>query len=447
MSEPQNYPSGLIRLEAGLEPSGAELQVVFVLARGDETLARLEATPDDLGMPMRWLEARGRSGGFRMPSYVLEAVKELLEEVPRDQPLWLRLSGTRGYLPLVPWERLLQPDLGRPVLRLPNLPLRPAERHTTLDMVVCFSSPAAKPVLPVTQLAEEFVLQFPDDLARRTRFHVFADAGAQPELRRVIDDFKGNFEICLYDPAQAADYEPIAGIALESPWLIWMARAMGGRGVDAIHFLCHGYLGKDQGGLALAESPLRNVDADWARFIYARELSLFLNRVGAWAVAFSSPLENRSIRGLRLLQEQLSQLCAGPILLHDLRVPRGAEGLRAAERFLFGTGAQPAPASPAISLYCHPWTATETAESDTVSKSLLAQFTLSEKLGSLLLEGDDCPAWVTSSQRRLEQAAAELVATPEDEEQAAIHEGKSEALRFISDVLARHARGTGEAPR
>jgi hypothetical protein len=312
----------------------------------------------------------------------------------------------------------------------------PETPSDSFDAVVCFSSPMSRELLP-EQLVQMFVAQIPPDLARVVRFHLFADAALQGLLNLVQERFGEEFRIHIYNPMDAPAYTRAgadrAYDVIENPWLIWMRESLRGLSADVVHFLCHGYVRRGHGALALAESPVRNVNREWAAFISAGELAAFLNDVGAWSVAFTSPPGNHSPPGLRLLQHEVAQLRPGPVLCHDMETAAQSE-LGNTYRFLYTHEPGPPVVSPGISLYCHPHRALSgLAEPDDTSSEKLRSYTLTGKVRTVKQSH-----WVTASQRILEQAAVRVSAAADTSTDEA-RKGAEDALRWVSDLIAKHA--------
>lgn len=479
MNDLRNMPRGLCRLEVGLEPAGPGIAVAFRLSIGERELARLETSTAELGLPATWLEARDRPAeDYRLPDRVVASLKEHLDPRPSDEPLWLVLGGTRGYLPLVPWERLLHPELKRPLLRLADRsPWRPSTGGP-LEIALCFGAPRSEGSPSVEETAERFMERFPRDPWRRVHLHLFADDSTLDRLGRFAKGPAQRITLEFHEIGGKNEPDDANDSPLESPWLTWMTRALAGRSIDIVHFLGHGYLARDQGSLALAEFPSRDDGRGWAPPVHAQQLGRFLDEVGAVAVAFSSPPGNPSIAGLRLLQEQLARTLFGPSLLHDLNAPGAGEGLgaaydflispgegvggglRTAGDFLFRTAAAPAPVSSAITLFHHlgAWLASgragmeffgeEEADPDfsnILKKGMLKDFALTDPVDVARQLDDLEPGWAAGCRRRLERTASLRAFEPANDEEAAIQAGKADALRFVAESLARHAGERGES--
>ena len=430
-----------------LDRSSRDLPVVFELtaANGDahvNQVALLVCPSERVGLPFR-LDDRGPDeASFSLPSDIQAALAAAVQQShPTDAPLWVKFTSPAGMLPIVPWERLLQPLVRVPVLRLPYHQLPTLRRSHNLDCVICFSSPTSADRATTDALIARFIDQVPADLLAYAKLHLFGDLNVQTQLHELKSRFGREFDIRIYEPPEGNSRPrgtlPPGATRIENPWLIWMRDAIGHRKVDVMHFLAHSFLAGEEGAMALAESPGRS-DRRWeARYVAAVELAEFLNQSGAWCVGFSSPPDNPSLAGLRLLQDQIARLRPGPCLLHDMAQPEGEGALSDAYRFLVDPDSHRPLATPAIAIYSHPLHSLASAASDDVSVEVLNRVTLLSRIGEDQIERDD-HGWLTSAQRVLEQSATRLCDTSSAEEEDSL-EGRRSALEFVADSLAKHA--------
>ncbi|QPK65362.1 hypothetical protein IVG45_10715 [Methylomonas sp. LL1] len=445
MTERLMRENQLFVLRLSLSLTAEATRIVFDLSLGGEPMGRLQATPDEFGLPMTLDEANAADRNpdcFRLPQYIAASVAAIAaHSEAKSKPLWLYIDYPSGYLPLIPWERLFQSILKIPILRLPYLDIQPVTSRASLDVVICMSLRGAPNEVAHEAIIEKLLSQIPSGLTSATTLHLFANQASQAALRQLAESFYSQYQIILYDPAKAPSYteaytQAVASLTrdVENPWLLWIANALHGRSADVVHFLCEGYLCREKGNLSLGESPLGKVDAYWASRVDAQQLSVFLNRLGAWAVAFSSPPGNTSLGGLRLLQEQLSRLRPGPVLLHDMDQDRGSKPLANCYRFLFASKPGRPPQSAAVALSCHPLQLVG-EKSESGDQSILEELTMATKLSEILRGSENTPAWIAGSQRSLEQAAAAL-----------IHRTKvSEGLRGLQETLGKTLEG-GDSP-
>jgi hypothetical protein len=234
---------------------------------------------------------------------------------------------------------------------------------------------------------------------------------------------------------------------LENPWLLWMRDAMGSTSIDVAHFVCHGYLGKEEGLLAVSESPVRNDDDEWSRFIGMRQLCTFLDQIGAWSVAFSSQPGNFSAAALRMLQNQIARFRPGPVLFHDMTIDPERAGWDEAVQYAYALEEAEAPGSPAISLCCNPNWALPGSAPDSRTEEVLKELTLAGRMPDVFEGSENTPSWLASGQRALERSVAQLLSTSKDDAEIVRSSGAADALRFASNLLVRHAAILAKEPR
>jgi hypothetical protein len=430
----------------------SESRVLFEVTVNTEPVGLLEATVSEIGLPLSLAQVRSiqrTESNYKVPDHIAAALGQVVQQ--NGRPLWLSFPQPSGYLPVVPWESLLQSRLQVPILRLCYTEVQPVVSSASLDVVVCFSFPAAKVRIQALQPAEVIGYYFdhiPENIRLYTTFHVFADAGVQ----YVLSDVRARHPDCkikIYDPGLASRYDvpeqdPSAEsstVDLESPWLLWMRDGMGSISADLVHFFCHGYLGREDGFLCFSQSPLRNDDEEYSRFVGARQIAILLDQVGAWSVAFSSQPGNYSIAGLRLLQDQISRIRPGPVLFHDMLLDRDAVSLNQAYQYAYAIEEAHAPESPAISLYCHPDWAMPVTEDE--SERLLGELTLAKRMQNVFASPGNTPSWIASGQRTLERSVAQLISTAPENDAGILQSGQAEALKFTADLLQRHAMKFG----
>lgn len=463
----------ILRLWVGVDPSvkgtsrsrNESHQVVFWQVQLPGTPADPPASirPEQLGLPRTFEDAgrfRYREPDFRLPGELATQLNEKLEQ--RDAPaapLWLELAQPTGTLSFVPWERLLQPRLNVPVIRLPFFGIPAVANPGSLDVVFCASSPVAKQPIHIEELLgriiEHAIQTLPDD----SNLHVFTDVRSFPEMADRLRSRavrQSSHRIFLYDPRQSTslfwrhrgieedpeEQPPDRSGAIHNPWLQWIQHSLGQRGIDAVHFLAHGYLAAEQGALALAESPMENRDETWARFIGSSELSAFLTRIGAWSVSFSVAPMNFSVLGLRLLTDQLARQRVGPVMLHDM-TEGDAETLGRALRFIVGAGT-PDDLRPTsmdqlpVALYCHPSLAGTVDSMEEANEFLMRHTLAGGRTGDFIRQSAPLPSWLLAAQRTLERSSAELMESRQSQPADPERIGIERALSFLSSIVDKH---------
>jgi hypothetical protein len=133
------------------------------------------------------------------------------------------------------------------------------------------------------------------------------------------------------------------------------------------------------------------------------------------------------------------------VLLHDIKQDSACSALAEAYHFLYDDMEDLPPASPALSLYCHPSRVKQLEQQpDALDQAgMLNQYTLAKGETLKILESkENTPAWVASSQRYLEQSMGEMLKGDPDSytsKPSPTRQGVEEALSFLSKVLESHA--------
>jgi hypothetical protein len=448
MAERVQAENDLVAIKVSLDSehdSSLLTTIRFDVARQAERLHRTSVHASELGLPTEFRpgEFRYREPRWRLPPSLLTELRAEVDSAlgGDNQPvLWLHLASPSGFLPLVPWERLLAPAFERPVVRVPNLTLVQPRDASEVDIAICASQPVAKRAFDAPRSVSVVAQHLLNAIPGKGTVHLFVDAATHRALSRsgiARDDATGS--IRLYDPAEAPPFHPEAGRALDggaiswNPWVHWIAHATRNTTLDAVHFIGHAYMSQDQASLAVAESPVLNRDMDSARFIGPRQIAAFLDLVGAWYVGFSSPDPAFSPMGMRLLIDDLAHRRAGPILLHDLATDPLAT--RLGETWSALVGPRWPDGASDVALYCHPRIfAPEMEPLGSYASTLLAN----PRIGGLE-DVPEQPAWVKLTRRYLEQSTARLfpeVAEPTSAGELAAAEGVRQALSFVSNVVS-----------
>ncbi|MGH8923376.1 MAG: hypothetical protein ACRDWA_01845 [Acidimicrobiia bacterium] len=389
-----------------------------------------------------WSSDRGRGPELQPPQ---GAVKQIAEWVhnrlgPRAE-LWLHLVKPYAHLGALDWEGELQPALGVPLLRLPDVFPIPEIHRSVVTVAVCASGPAVKGPPPALEALPLIARAFAS-IGREVRFHIFADEAAGTMAG--LPDLEG-VTVEVHNPVDApapADLWP----GVVNPWLRWMLAARDDA-TDVVHFVGHGYYGNEQGWLALAGAP--RGDRSSASHIGSNELASFLTSMGAAAVGFSNTPDNYSPPGLRALVDALGASRAGPVLLHSPESdPEGAQ-LQGAYGFLFGERGRRPPPNPSLLFFCQPDRLPrkvvrglepikeETPIDDLGATSSVRDYFAGQAAGQ--------PKWVAVTERFLDQHRANLLRQRTSSEDPrtetpldAYSEGVEAALREIRGIVDRH---------
>lgn len=436
MAEQIATENGLLTLRVRVQPRGreiaAQLQLVSYIGGSAHELEEWWLDSATLDLPARldaqWTPARTLpfevSGGLRDAIWRLGLASHL--------PLWLHLVKPYGFLGAFDWEAALVPELGRSMLRLPDFLERPRESPDTLNVALVCSAPVSEsPLYPPIVLRNVAAAIFAGSRRPRTTIHVFADDEYYEKLCSIFADEP---RVDVHDPQEAQRHgvsRSTSGVLgldaaeVRSPWLKWLRDSMKGRSLDAVHFVCHGYVSNQQPALALAESPLSNRDRFDARYVGVGELAAFLTQVGAWSAVFSSPPDNYSEAGLRFLADSVAQARPGPVLHHMLRPSGLAIELLEMYGFLYSPAPSQVPTHGDWFAYCQPSLVADLAM---VNYVRTRRHELGVKINAKLIESlpqvpmkrirqpaeeaepmhADAPNWVSAAQRYVEQQTLQL---------------------------------------
>ncbi|MEM1205874.1 MAG: hypothetical protein AAGN66_21770 [Acidobacteriota bacterium] len=278
---------------------------------------------------------------------------------PRGSIVYLEFGRPRGHLGLMPWERLLAP-LGRRWLRLPYLPIAVVAPPVRPVVAVVASLPMAKAAFDLPELVVQLVGLAAHAYADAGGIHVFVDRDQVGSVRRRLGEVRlpRGCRIEVHDPedtpeSKAPPRDARIARGADSPWLRWMGQGLAGAQVDAFFFLCHGYLSRGRGAVAWAQSPWRNDDAYWARFVGAEDLGEFLERFGTRATFLVSPPADFRVSGLLALADGLAQQRPESVGVIDAEDGLGGEDLSWAPNLALGRSRAPEEA-PKVTLYSSP---------------------------------------------------------------------------------------------
>ena len=253
--------------------------------------------------------------------------------------MWLEFRRPFGYLPVIPWERLVQPFLGIPLLRLPFSAVSAVVRSNPLRIALC------APLVGTAALVE-FLQEVVPALPTRTRVDVFT---TDPQVH-VVAPVGPDREVIFHVPPDTLDedLEPpgISGeqaeASLENPWLRWMVGTIAPASVDVVHLICPGRLSSNFGLLDFGAPPTGSEGDRALRLVSAGQLLTCLTELGASSVSFASL--GRGEAALRIMAHRMTGLLSGPVVVHAPAAGYAAD-LAGAFRFLFGAEPQPPPTS------------------------------------------------------------------------------------------------------
>jgi hypothetical protein len=368
--------------------------------------------------------------------------------------LWVQFGNPAGYLPQLPWERMLMPVTAAPVLRLPYHMVDPVSTHTSLDVLLTCSGVGASKLsvdpARVVECARRIVGAVPAD--RRCMVHVFADAAYYGPLAVLLGGAAGTPDgvieppdgrgIVLYPRSLRDESASTVRVANphEHPWAQWITLWLNGRAIDVQHVVADALMIRGEAYLAIAASPLADATdlSSAIRYINAADLRDFTFQVGGWATVASSTVEEVR-RTERVLLDVLARLKPGVYAVHEVDADRQlAELGHLYELFVADSPTLPH-RDATVALSIHPgriragaWALRPEA---TIASALAAAQQTTRKI---MDANPTTPDWVAASQRYLETAAsASMDATaPNSPADAAARRGTDNALRFALDTFA-----------
>lgn len=340
--------------------------VQLKLAPGDTPLSHLAAAvPDEQQaweIPFTAFQPNPEvAGPLNVPCGLADDVRYRLgaeQGTASTHPLWLKLARPYGLLGTVPWERELGGALGRPVLRLPDFPERPAERPDVLENALLVD-PAhdAAPGELVRRVALLVDAVLAGSSRSGTRMHIFTSAPWYPALQGLSNDPR----VLVYNPddGRLAAESPLlypmeTSLGLRSgTWSNWIATALAGRGIDAVHLICRAHRRDSGADILLSHSPFDPGPLVPLIALGHDELSLLLNRAGAWAITFA-PAASEQLQAVAIAADSFAHRRPGAILFHSLTEASGDSSLATACQLLFNRTPSQAPRFQEGFLYCHP---------------------------------------------------------------------------------------------
>lgn len=327
MAEKISKTYKLLTVRIRLIPKREEAVVAFDTFHGREPLEQFTISAKEIGIePELTIRAYQNSSScsFSIPEWLRQSISvSLLERrESSDEPIWLQVDQSSGYLAVVPWEGVLH--LHALVLRIPNFLSDPVFPSHSVRLALCASSPRTQESFSVSMLIDHLIrrIEYIAQLGEEFQIHIFSDH----EVFRMVETFSER-NVIVHNPEAAEVFgmgesdrkeSKSSKGRLSSPWLLWMQEVLSKeeQRIDGVHFICPGYFSGEHGSLALARSPMWNEDTSWAHFVGANELIGFLDLLGTWSVSFFSPYFDKNVWsiGLRLLTDRLAWRWPGTIV-------------------------------------------------------------------------------------------------------------------------------------
>lgn len=439
-----------VELDESAQPPGVTCRVV--INAGDERRVALavDVPLGAFGVPASTSFGRPlRDLPLVVPPEVIEAVDGWVRGGADDRAiLWLHLVKPYGVLGAVPWEDL-QPDIGIPLLRLPDVLPRQTAPTGPLSIAVCASAPQVKGGLPLAASAFA-VYEATAMLEQSAAVHFFVDEAARGELRSLLAAHPETRAWHVHDwrPPTTADTRALHG---DNPWLRWMVDEARHQAFDAVHVVCHGYLvgQNDQAVLSLAPTPSQDVSLG-ATHLSSGDVSALAANVGAFVVGLSSPPGNWAHTASRMVADAVGAQRAGPVFLTDDR-HGPSDSLASTYRLCFGAADDGPLPDPTRLLYVQPellavdhGRAQEQNDYGYVTSRSIADPVASmlEVAGGTAVSAAEAEPWVAVLARYVEEQEADLVRAARAAQegrlgtaQRAQMRGTREALEHLAGIV------------
>ena len=313
-------------------------------------LMPLDASTDNLPSPW-WLPAEGLGIPTRLdadiptslslpPDLVAGLIKGLTElGASAGQLLWLDLLRPYGFLGVLAWERELGRELNRPILRLSDLFEWPQECPDVADVALVQdadpTAPPEKVTWQVRTIANAILRGSP---RLQTRVHIFASASWVEALRKETFDQRVHVYDIPAPPSSSVEEHGGRSAAASklSSWTDWMSRALGGRSLDAVHFVTDAELTLTGAALALPVPERRSGDSKGLPCLFAgaEHVAAATTLLGAWATVVTPACAGRGDAANALVADAIARTKPGPLLYHPVAEPDDAEALTRAYSLL-----------------------------------------------------------------------------------------------------------------
>lgn len=462
-------PEALIQLEervSGLRPAINSIAARSTWALTDRLSTR---TLDFLDKVRQRLSAD--------PSLPLAISKSLSQTVQslatEQQTVWLKLSQPSGFLPLLPWERMLRAAVARPMARLTRRTTQGMSGITAQDLILICTGTAPTPVVDpvsVVALCRNMLESCP--APKRAVVHLFADALHRPLIAHALSQNnlhpirQGEPEygrgIVLYDSpaeeqpgggdADSSEPEPTQSI-WDRPWARWIKASMAGRAADVIHIVCTAHFSHEQAVLHFCPDPGKapvpagrvgkwrsKEEKSRSRYVDAQLGCDLATELGAWAIVLSAASED-SLRCQRALMHQLSALLPALVAVHDMASdPQAAACVPLYQMLMGGVRQLEAFTHPALVVQCDPADFRPEASESWLKSSFGTGFIEAfEAVKTEMNRNTATPTWAAVMQRNIEQSASiQLSETPLTERDKAAQDGVASALTEAMAILSKH---------
>jgi len=390
------------------------------------------------------------SGTRTLPGPMLRELSLLLGTLlHKKDSLWIEFCEPAGYLPMLPWEKMLRPATKMPILRLSPHPREALSAKIDLSVVTCVTAPT-KAFVPMPNQLATLVHAIHKSLPGNSQVHIFADDLCFPACSQaVIKEKYGKTRSIYLHEMSTTERHALAGSP--RPWTDWILKSLGDGGADIVHCIATSTLSPDQPRLVVARDVMSPAHRKKAasdrgarrdiRYITGLDHAEFVRSLGAWAAVFSGPVRRAEAietrLGLRLFAHQFATLRPGISVYHNFTADPRCESLSETYNFLTGDFSVPASTSTSVAVYCHPARATPFAVQAAQQPSpLVREYSrLEEAVKHAIDLPGPLPAWVATAQRLAEETISNIEMNDEPNLNSARSRGIASALKFIERAV------------
>jgi hypothetical protein len=367
-----------------------------------------------------------------LPMRVVRGINEALADAAGDYTaLWVEVARPGGYLAVLPWDELLAPASGLPVMRLPYQSLNTLRRLRSMKVVLCCTAPTRNlgpSAAAVFAMAREIGEATPDV---KCTVHVFADREYYPEFGPLFADASDatRGRVLLHsEPPDWSRGEKPERVPVDAQWTGWIRQALKGEAADVFHIVAPGHFAGAEPVAIVSSTPWTGEPAGQTqiRQFHGWELADAMSMLGASVAVCTAFGSDTSILAWRLLADEIARACPGAIAVHefaretsDATVQSPASGLSQLYQFL----ARPLrlPQHPAITLYVHPAYVGQASSGVPYEEA----------------RSTPVPLWAAATRRRAEQVASGSFSDRDlSEAERAAYEGSRAAFQFVSDTIS-----------